>query len=99
MGVMIIMAMVILTLMVMTMVILMVAVMIGPLLLHKSLFKDHSLDQDRIVQVAVLSVFGGVVLAAALPVLGLPETRGKPLLQTVNQVGEEICCGEMSLVI
>ena len=47
----------------------------------------------------VLSVFGGVVLAAALPVLGLPETRGKPLLQTVNQVGEEICCEEMSLVI
>ena len=81
------------------MVILMVAVMIGPLLLHKLLFKDQSLDQDRIVQVAVLSVFGGVVLAAALPVLGLPETRGKPLLQTVNQVGEEICCEEMSLVI
>ena len=38
---------------------------------------------------AVLSVFGEVVLAAALPVLGLPETRGKPLLQTVDQVGEE----------
>ena len=30
------------------MVILMVAVMIGPLLLHKLLFKDHSLDQDRL---------------------------------------------------
>jgi len=40
-------------------------------------------------QVAVLSVFGGVVLAAALPVLRLPETRGKPLLQTVNQLEVE----------
>ena len=37
-----------------------------------------------------MAVFGGVVLAAALPVLGLPETRGKPLLQTVSQVGDEI---------
>merc|ERR1719234_144387 len=37
-------------------------------------------------QVAVLAVFGGVVLTAALPVLGLPETRGKALPQTVNQL-------------
>ena len=26
------------------------------------------------------------MLSAALPVLGLPETRGKPLVQTVDQV-------------
>ena len=39
---------------------------------------------------AVLAVFGGVVLTAALPVLGLPETKGKPLPQTVNQVGGEM---------
>ena len=39
---------------------------------------------------AVLAVFGGVVLTAALPVLGLPETRGKALPQTVNQVVGEM---------
>ena len=33
-----------------------------------------------------MAVFGGLVLSAALPVLGLPETRGKPLVQTVDQV-------------
>ena len=44
----------------------------------------------KIVQAAVLAVFGGVVLAAALPVLGFPETRGKPLLQTVCQVCDEM---------
>ena len=33
-----------------------------------------------------MAVFGGLVLSAALPVLGLPETRGKPLVQTVVQV-------------
>ena len=56
----------------------------------QAVFLDHSLEQDKIIQVAVLAVFGGVVLTAALPVLGLPETRGKALPQTVNQVGGEM---------
>ena len=56
----------------------------------QAVFLDHSLEQDKIIQVAVLAVFGGVVLTAALPVLGLPETRGKALPQTVNQVSGEI---------
>ena len=50
-------------------------------------FSNHKYTN---VQAAVLAVFGAVVLAAALPVLGLPETRGKPLLQTVCQVCDEM---------